>query len=188
MKIPVNKKDRKTIFGLILIRFENWVVFNRKSKLKSNCNNFILPSNSQIRPFSYHSKFTQNDAVRQNLPQKSLQVRPPKTSHKSPCDRIVLLSHILTHKRRILSFLIMVYIESWDDFVEKSVQMFRSDPEKVQFLQLNHATFIWSRFNAISFIFLILLRLWRMSFYCADSLCHEIQALRRQIGSESYRW
>lgn len=25
----------------------------------------------------------------------------------------------------------MVYINSWDDFAEKSVQMFRTDPEKV---------------------------------------------------------
>ncbi|KAG6403041.1 hypothetical protein SASPL_135257 [Salvia splendens] len=27
----------------------------------------------------------------------------------------------------------MVYIESWDDFVEKSVQLFRSDPEKTRY-------------------------------------------------------
>lgn len=101
---------------------------------------------------------------------------------------IYIWKHKQTHKRGILSFLIMVYIESWDDFVEKSVQMFRSDPEKVQFLQLNYATFVCSRYNAISFIFLFFLRLWRMSFYCADSLCHEIQALRRQIDSEGYRW
>ncbi|KAH6813690.1 Signal recognition particle [Perilla frutescens var. frutescens] len=27
----------------------------------------------------------------------------------------------------------MVYIESWDDFVEKSVHLFRSDPEKTRY-------------------------------------------------------
>ncbi|KAL3644938.1 Signal recognition particle protein [Castilleja foliolosa] len=27
----------------------------------------------------------------------------------------------------------MVYIESWDDFMDKSVQLFRSDPEKTRY-------------------------------------------------------
>lgn len=43
----------------------------------------------------------------------------------------------------------MVYIASWDDFVEKSVQLFSSDPEKVKFSSTVIVTVLWLYCNIV---------------------------------------
>lgn len=40
----------------------------------------------------------------------------------------------------------MVYIISWDEFVERSVQLFRADPESVRFFNLLNFLFVAENF------------------------------------------